>query len=89
MNKSNLTPPGIKIDQPEPGMRYAGKLIRDMTDSEVETHIESAKRELNQAQLAMQSAVMEHAARMAIANVLAFEHERRTKKIRIASVLQS
>jgi hypothetical protein len=73
----------IPIGQPEPGIRYGGKLIRDMTDAEVAENVKRAEAEQAQVQLAMQDAVVRYGVMMAIANVLQFEHDRRTKKLRL------
>lgn len=81
-NVSNL-----KLGEPEPGIRFDGKLVRDMSDADVKQYAKQAWDEYMQAELMMRDAVMRHATLMSIANVLAFEEERRVKKIRLPGEL--
>lgn len=89
MERSTLINGGTSASQQEPGIRYGGNLVRDMTDDEVASCLQKAAREMQESQAMMQHWVMQHAQALAIANVLAFENERRTKKIRIATLVKS
>jgi hypothetical protein len=86
MNNSR-TPP-IDQHQLEPGIRHDGKLVRDMTDVEVASYLEQAKADFQRGQTDMQLAVVRYGNLMAIANVLAFEHERRTRKLQVIGSLR-
>lgn len=82
MKRSDLIPPPASTQ--EPGIRYGGKLIRDMTDEELAQCLPKAAQDHAIAQGQMQQAVMHHAAVQTIANVLAYEQERRLKKLQLA-----
>lgn len=69
--------------QTEPGIRYNGELVRDLSDEDLKKYLDAAAAAQQGIQMAMQNAVLQYGQHLAIANVLAFEHERRTKKLRV------
>jgi hypothetical protein len=89
--KDNRIPPHMVAAaaraRPEAGITYDGKLVRDMTDQELETYLPRAQGEFKDTMIKMQQMVEQYAVLMAITNVLAFEHDRRQRSIKVIGSL--